>query len=69
MTRVEATKVKVYNSYYHVNALEVFLKAVKDGRAAITRGWPRVMRALRMEEGTVGVKTDGSRVGGLELCV
>ena len=31
MTGVEATKVKVYNSCYHDNALEVFLKAVKDG--------------------------------------
>ena len=30
MTGVEITKVKVYNSCYHDNALEVFLKAVKD---------------------------------------
>ena len=37
MTGVEATKVKVYNSCYHDNALEVFLKAVKDGRAIVTR--------------------------------
>src|SRR6266511_4321152 len=45
MTRVEATKVKVYNSCYHDNALEVFLKAVKDGRAIVTRGWTKVVRA------------------------
>ena len=38
MTGVEETKVKVYNSYYHDNALEVFLKVVKDGRAIVTRG-------------------------------
>ena len=31
MTGVEATKVKVYDSCYHDNGLEVFLKAVKDG--------------------------------------
>ena len=30
---VEATKVKVYNSCYHDNALEVFLKVVKYGQA------------------------------------
>jgi hypothetical protein len=29
------------------------MKTVKDGRAAITRGWPRVVRALGMEEGTI----------------
>ena len=35
MTGVEATKVEVYNSYYHDNGLEVFLEAVKDGRAIV----------------------------------
>ena len=52
MTGVEATKVKVYNSCYHDNALEVFLKAVKDGRAIVTRGWTKVVRAYGMQEGT-----------------
>jgi hypothetical protein len=49
MTGVEATKVKVYNSYYHDNGLEVFLKAVKDGRAIVTRGWTKVVRTFGME--------------------
>ena len=53
MTGVEATKVKVYNSCYHDNALEVFLKAVKDGRAIVTRGWTKVVRAYGMQEGTL----------------
>jgi hypothetical protein len=53
MTRVEATKVKVYNSYYHHNGLEVFLKAVKDGRAIVTRGWTKVVRAYGMQEVTL----------------
>ena len=53
MTGVEATKVKVYNSYYHDSALEVFLKAVKDGRAIVTRGWTKVVRAYGMQEGTL----------------
>ena len=53
MTVVEATKVKVYNSCYHDNALEVFLKAVKDGRAIVTRGWTKVVRAYGMQEGTL----------------
>ena len=53
MTRVEATKVKVYNSCYHDNALEVFLKAVKDGQAIVTRGWTKVVRAYGMQEGTL----------------
>ena len=53
MTRVEATKVKVYNSCYHDNALEVFLKAVKDGRTIVTRGWTKVVRAYGMDEGTL----------------
>ena len=53
MTGVEATKVKVYNSCYHDNALEVFLKAVKDGQAIITRGWTKVVHAYGMQEGTL----------------
>ena len=53
MTGVEATKVKVYNSCYHDNALEVFLKALKDGRAIVTRGWTKVVRAYGMQEGTL----------------
>ena len=53
MTGVEATKVKVYNSCYHDNALEVFLKAMKDGRAIVTRGWAKVVRAYGMQEGTL----------------
>ena len=53
MTGVEATKVKVYNSCYHDNALEVFLKAVKDGRAIVTRGWTKVVRVYGMQEGTL----------------
>ena len=53
MTEVEATKVKVYNSCYHDNALEVFLKAVKDEQAIVTRGWTKVVRAYGMQEGTL----------------
>ena len=53
MNGVEATKVKVYNSCYHDNALEVFLKAVKDGQAIVTRGWTKFVRAYRMQEGTL----------------
>jgi hypothetical protein len=53
MTGVEATKVKVYNSYYHDNGLEVFLKAVKNGRVIVKRGWTKVVRAFGMEEGTL----------------
>src|SRR3954464_5581575 len=53
MTGVEATKVKVYKSCYHDNALEVFLKAVKDGRAIVTRGWTKVVHANDMQEGTL----------------
>ena len=53
MSGVEATKVEVYNSCYHDNALEVFLKAVKDGRAIITRGWTKVVHAYGMQEGTL----------------
>jgi hypothetical protein len=45
-------KVKVFHLDYNEHR-EVIIKTVKDGRAAITRGWPRVVRALRMEEGTI----------------
>ena len=45
-------KVKVVHPDYNEHQ-EVLLKTVKDGRAAITRDWPRVVRALRMEEGTI----------------
>ena len=44
-------KVKVFHPDYNEHR-EVLMKTVKDGRAAITRGWPRVVRALRME-GTI----------------
>ena len=47
-----AMKVKVFHPDYNEHR-EVVMKTVKDGRAAITRGWPRVVRALRMEEGTI----------------
>ena len=47
-----AMKVKVFHPDYNEHR-EVLMKTVKDGRAAITRGWPRVVRALRMEEGTI----------------
>ena len=45
-------KVKVFHPDYNEHR-EVLMKTVKDGRAAITRGWPRVLPALRMEEGTI----------------
>jgi hypothetical protein len=47
-----AMKVKVFHRDYNEHQ-EVLMKTVKDGRAAITRGWPRVVRALGMEEGTI----------------
>ena len=47
-----AMKVKVFHPDYNEHR-EVLMKTVKDGRVAITRGWPRVVRALRMEEGTI----------------
>ncbi|KAE8781667.1 nudix hydrolase 9 [Hordeum vulgare] len=52
---VEATKAIVYNSCDHDNGLEVFWKAVKDGRAIIRRGWTKVMGTFDMEEGTLWV--------------
>jgi hypothetical protein len=47
-----AMKVKVFHPDYNEHR-EVLMNTVKDGRAAITRGWPRVVHALRMEEGTI----------------
>ena len=49
-----AMKVKVFHPDYNEHR-EFLMKTVKDGRAAITRGWPRVVRALRMEEDTIWV--------------
>ena len=45
-------KVKVFLPE-HDDYLDVFMKTVKDGRSAITRGWTRVVRAFCMEEGTM----------------
>ena len=45
-------KVKVFHLDYNEHR-EVLMKIVKDGWAAITKGWPRVVCALRMEEGTI----------------
>ena len=45
-------KVKVFHTDYNVHQ-EVVMKTMKDGRAAITRGWPRVVHALRMVVGTI----------------
>ena len=45
-------KVKVFHPDYNEHQ-EVVMKTVKDGLVAITRGCPRVVRALRMEEGTI----------------
>ena len=45
-------KVKVFHQDYNEHR-EVLMKTVKDGQAAITRGWPRVMHALGMEEGPI----------------
>ena len=47
-----AIKVKVFHPDYNEHQ-EVLMKIVKDGRAAIKRGWPRVVCALRMEDGTI----------------
>ena len=41
-----AMKVKVFHPDYNEHR-EVVMKTVKDGRAAITRGWPRVVYAWR----------------------
>ena len=45
-------KVKVFHPDYNEHR-EVVMKTVKDGRAAITRGWPKVVRALGMEEAII----------------
>ena len=45
-------KVKVFLPE-HDDYLDVFMKTVKDGQSAITRGWTRVVRAFCMEEGTI----------------
>ena len=47
-----AMNVKIFHPYYNEHR-EVIMNTVKDGRAAITRGWPRFVRTLRMEEGTI----------------
>ena len=47
-----AMKVKVFHPDYNEHR-EVVMKTMKDVRAAITRGWRRVVCALRMEEGTI----------------
>ena len=47
-----AMKVKVFHPDYNEHR-EVLMKTVKDGQAAITRGWPRVVRALCMEKATI----------------
>ena len=46
-----AMKVKVFHPDYNEHR-EVVMKIVKDGREP-EWGWPRVVRALRMEEGTI----------------
>ena len=53
MLGAEATKIKVYHPDYHEDGLHVFLKSVTDGRAVITRGWTKVVRAFGMKEGTI----------------
>ena len=45
-------KVKVFLPE-HDDYLDVFMKTVKDGQSAITRGWTRVMHGFCMEEGTI----------------
>ena len=45
-------KVKVFLPE-HDDYLDVFMKTVKDGRSAITRGGTRVVRAFCMEVGTI----------------
>ena len=47
-----AMKVKVFHPDYNEHR-EVIMKTVKDGRATIIRGLPRVLCALRMEEGII----------------
>ena len=45
-------RIKVFHPDYNEHR-QVVMKTMKDGRAAIIRDWPRVVRALRMEEGTI----------------
>jgi len=45
-------KVKVFHPDYNEHR-EVLMKTVKDGKEAITRGWPRVVLAFCIEEGTI----------------
>ena len=47
----EATKVKVFHK--DRDELDVVLKIVKDGRAVITKGWTKVVKALHMKEGSI----------------
>ena len=47
-----AMKVKVFHPDYNEHR-EVVMKAVKDGRAIVTRGWTKVVRAYGMQEGTL----------------
>ena len=47
----EAIKVKVF--YKDYDELNVVLKIVKDGRAVITKGWTKVVKALHMKEGSI----------------
>ena len=46
-------KVKVFLPE-HYDYLDVFMKTVKDGRSAITRGWTRVVRAFCIQESIIG---------------
>lgn len=59
---VEATKVKIYYSECDDDDLEVFLKTVKDGKAFIKRGWPKVLRAFDMEA------QNGHSISSLLIC-
>ena len=47
----EAIKVKVF--YKEYDELNVVLKIVKDGRAVITKGWTKVVKAFHMKEGSI----------------
>jgi len=47
----EAIKVKVF--YKDYDELDVILKIVKDGRAVITKGWTKVVKAIHMKEGSI----------------
>ena len=47
----EAIKVKVFHK--DRDDLDVVLKIVKAGRAVITKGWTKVVKALHMKEGSI----------------